>query len=195
MATNQTHHDLRHALTTTINAILVERESIAADAARYTAIGVPSVGDGGVAATGQLADAVEVLTEALDPASGDVDMDGLTPVFAAITQANTAAAPIDIGTSGTGKDLIVRVAHVLPFFLLEAVTEPGGVATNITAFATVTYAKTTFTGLTGLVSVATITIRDVSATLASGLYKLRLTNPLDAAAAAGLSGNVYLVAP
>lgn len=196
MATNQTHHDIRHALTTQIASMLTEKANLATAVARNTALGSPTVGDGGAAATGELGLAADALSELLDPGAGDVDFDGLTPVVGTLPATGTVGTPINIGVGGTNPtSFTVNVAHLLPFPLVELDPVGAGSNINITAYCTFSWAKTSFPGISGVTpSVCTVKIQNVGTTVASGQYTLRFTNPLDAAAAVGVSAPAYFIA-
>jgi len=196
MATNQTHHDIRYLLTAQVAAMVSEKANLATAVARNTALGAVSVGDGGAAATGELGLAADALAELVDPAAGDTDFDDIDPVVGTLPTAGTVGSPINIGIGGSSPtSFTVLVANLLPFPLVEL--DPVGAGSNIdiTAYCTFSWAKTSFTGISGLnVSVCTVTIRNVGVTVASGEYTLVFTNPLDAAASPGVSAPAYFIA-
>ncbi len=194
MATNQAHHDVRFALTKAITDILVEKASLATSVARNTAIGTPSVGDGGTASTGQLGNAVAGLTELIDPAEGDTDFDGINPIIADITQSNSSGSPIDLSPD-SGKAIIFRAANVLPFYLLRLLPQPSGSAIIVTPYVAKTeYSKGVFNGSADKLSIATITLQDVGISVPTNDYKLEISNPLDVAASVAVSNVVWITA-
>ena len=189
MSTNQTHHDIRYALTAQVASMVQEKAALAAGVARNTAIGDPSTGDGGVAATGQLAVAIDSLQELLDDAAGDPDFGGLAPVIQSLPKLGTVGSPINIGPSG--ESFTFRVANLLPFPLVELDPVGAGSNINISQFCSITWAKGPFPGQATPVSIGTVTIRNVATSVPAGQYTLRVSNPLDTGAAVAVSAQAY----
>ncbi len=198
MATSQIHHEFRSDFPNRIAAFLKDRDAAAAANQRYTDIGVPpATGDGGVAATGQLAVAIAALAEVLSSAVGDGDFDGIAPVIAPLTS-STVGSPINIGTGVSGVNLTVRIANLLPFPSIALRPVGGGGDIDVLPFIKSTeWSKSTspFAGAVGVVSVGTVTIGDVSTALSGG-YRLVVQNPLDTTTVAVVStDSVFLTAP
>lgn len=193
MATTQTHHDIRHALSLGVAALITERASVAPAYSRYQSIGTPSVGDGGAAATAEFKVAVDALSEVLSDAVGDGDFGGINPVIGPLP-ASTVGAPLNANTG----ELTFKVANLLPFPALKLRPVGGGADVSIAAFIkSITFAKATnpFTGANGTLSVATVIVTGVSSALSGG-YRLVVQNPLDTRSTEVVSsGVIYLTAP
>ena len=197
MATTQIHQELRFDISNRIAALLAERDAAAAYNARFTAIGVPSTGDGGTACTNQLGVAVAALSELLSAAAGDPDFGGIAPVIAPLVS-SSVSAPRDIGTGEDGGTITLRVASLLPFPSLKLRPVVTGSDVDLVPFIkSIEWSKSTspFAGAVGVVSVGTIVIGGVTEAL-SGAYKVVVQNPLDLTSSAVVSADsIYLRAP
>jgi hypothetical protein len=197
MAANQTHFDIRYDISKRIATMLDEKTTLASSATRYSAIGNPSTaGDGGLASTGQLLDAIEALQEIVTATAGDPDYAGIAPTVRSFTPiGGTAALPTNIGPGKSTLQLTVR--NLLPFpkvVLRPSANSDDSGDINVTAFAKVDSWTRVTDSTDGIAyPTGTISISEVTASLvASGSYVARVQNPLDSTAAVAVSSAIYL---